>query len=39
MFRRLKEKPYYEKVFSEVEAPSGMLAKRRRYSATTKFVG
>ncbi|CUM57790.1 unnamed protein product [Debaryomyces tyrocola] len=32
-----KEKPYYEKVFSEVEAPSGMLA-RGSYSAITKFV-
>lgn len=31
------EKPYYEKHFPEVEAPSGMLA-RGNYSATTKFV-
>lgn len=32
-----KEKPYYEKTFSEVEAPGGMLA-RGSYSAVTKFV-
>lgn len=32
-----KDKPYYEKIFSEVEAPSGMLA-RGSYSAITKFV-
>lgn len=32
-----KDKPYYEKVFNEVEAPSGMLA-RGSYSAITKFV-
>lgn len=31
------EKPYYEKKFAEVEAPSGMLA-RGNYSAVTKFV-
>lgn len=31
------EKPYYEKAFQEIEAPSGMLA-RGSYSATTKFV-
>lgn len=32
-----KQKPYYEKVFTEVEAPSGMLA-RGSYSAVSKFV-
>lgn len=32
-----KEKPYYEKNFGAVEAPSGMLA-RGSYSAATKFV-
>lgn len=32
-----KDKPYYEKVFAEVEAPSGMLA-RGSYSAITKFI-
>lgn len=32
-----KDKPYYEKAFGEVEAPSGMLA-RGNYSATTKFI-
>ncbi|EGV62917.1 rho GDP dissociation inhibitor [Yamadazyma tenuis] len=31
------DKPYYERSFPEVEAPSGMLA-RGSYSATTKFV-
>lgn len=31
------DKPYYEKVFSEVEAPLGMLA-RGSYLAVTKFV-
>lgn len=31
------KQPFYEKVFQEVEAPSGMLA-RGSYSATTKFV-
>lgn len=33
----VKDKPYYEKIFPEVEAPSGMLA-RGTYSAVTKFV-
>lgn len=32
-----KEKPYYEKTFGAVEAPSGFLA-RGSYSAVTKFV-
>lgn len=32
-----KDKPYYEKVFGEVEAPSGLLA-RGNCSAVTKFV-
>lgn len=32
-----KDKPYYERTFSEVEAPSGLLA-RGSYSAVTKFV-
>lgn len=32
-----QDKPYYEKLFTEVEAPSGMLA-RGGYSAVTKFV-
>lgn len=32
-----KEKPYYERKFAEVEAPSGFLA-RGSYSAVTKFV-
>lgn len=32
-----KDKPYYERVFSEVEAPSGMFA-RGSYSAMTKFI-
>ncbi|ODV77078.1 E set domain-containing protein [Suhomyces tanzawaensis NRRL Y-17324] len=32
-----KDKPYYERKFPEVEAPSGMLA-RGNYSATSKFV-
>lgn len=31
------EKPFYKKVFQEVEAPSGMLA-RGNYSAITKFT-
>lgn len=31
------DKPYYEKSFQEIEAPSGMLA-RGSYSAVTKFV-
>lgn len=31
------DKPFYERKFTEVEAPSGMLA-RGNYSATTKFV-
>jgi Rho GDP-dissociation inhibitor len=31
------EKPFYERKFSEVEAPSGFLA-RGSYSAVTKFV-
>lgn len=31
------DKPFYEKSFDEVEAPSGMLA-RGGYSAVTKFV-
>ncbi|CAN3376746.1 hypothetical protein DIURU_001529 [Diutina rugosa] len=31
------DKPYYERKFPEVEAPSGMLA-RGNYSATTKFI-
>ena len=32
-----KDKPYYEKYFEEVEAPSGMLA-RGNYNAIAKFV-
>ncbi|KAK6455662.1 immunoglobulin E-set [Scheffersomyces xylosifermentans] len=32
-----KDKPYYERKFAEVEAPSGFLA-RGNYSAITKFV-
>lgn len=32
-----KDKPYYERSFAEVEAPSGLLA-RGSYSAITKFV-
>lgn len=32
-----KDKPFYERSFTEVEAPSGMLA-RGNYSAITKFV-
>ncbi|CAK9439116.1 uncharacterized protein LODBEIA_P33400 [Lodderomyces beijingensis] len=32
-----KEKPYYERKFPEVEAPSGMIA-RGTYSAVSKFV-
>lgn len=31
------DKPFYEKVFAEDEAPSGMLA-RGKYEATSKFV-
>lgn len=31
------DKPFYERKFSEVEAPSGMLA-RGNYLATTKFI-
>lgn len=32
-----KDKPYYDRSFAEVEAPSGLLA-RGGYSAVTKFV-
>ena len=32
-----KDKPYYEKLFTEVEAPSGMFA-RGGYSAVSKFI-
>ncbi|ABN68588.1 predicted protein [Scheffersomyces stipitis CBS 6054] len=32
-----KDKPYYERKFTEVEAPSGFLA-RGSYSAITKFI-
>lgn len=32
-----KDKPYYEKVFAEEEAPSGLLS-RGQYHATSKFV-
>ncbi|KAK7681204.1 hypothetical protein QCA50_015820 [Cerrena zonata] len=32
-----KDKPYYERTFTEVEAPSGLLA-RGNFSAVTKFV-
>ncbi|KAG7834213.1 hypothetical protein KL943_003509 [Ogataea angusta] len=31
------DKPYYEKVFDEVEAPSGLLA-RGSYNAVSKFI-
>ncbi|VEU23846.1 DEKNAAC104799 [Brettanomyces naardenensis] len=31
------DKPYYEKVFQEIEAPSGILA-RGSYSALSKFI-